>query len=115
MKPASPENTLSGKLSIEAPKTLRKSNTNIRIEGARQNNLKDISVSFPLNTLCVVTGVSGSGKTTLVKQTLYPALMKHYGQGTDRPGLHKALTGDLKAIASVEMIDQESHRQIIAL
>jgi len=97
---------LSGKLRIDPPKTVRKGINQIRIEGARQNNLKDISVSFPLNTLCVVTGVSGSGKTTLVKQTLYPALMKHYATGTERPGLHKALSGDLDMISGVEMIDQ---------
>ena len=97
---------LSGKLVIDVPQTLRKGIHHIRIEGARQNNLKDISVSFPLNTLCVVTGVSGSGKTTLVKQTLYPALMKHFATGTERPGVHKALTGDLSAISGVEMIDQ---------
>jgi excinuclease ABC subunit A len=97
---------LSGKQSIEVPKTLRKGINYIKIEGARQNNLKDVSVSFPLNTLCVVTGVSGSGKTTLVKQTLYPALMKHFATGTDRPGVHRALSGDLNSIAGVEMIDQ---------
>ncbi len=97
---------LSGKLSIDVPKTLRKGVNHIRIEGARQNNLKDVSVSFPLNTLCVVTGVSGSGKTTLVKQTLYPALMKHFATGTERPGIHRSLGGDLSAIAGVEMIDQ---------
>jgi excinuclease ABC subunit A len=97
---------LSGKLKIRVPKQPRKGVNHIRIEGARQNNLKDVTVSFPLNTLCVVTGVSGSGKTTLVRQTLYPALMKHYGQGTEKPGLHKSLTGDLDRIAGVEMIDQ---------
>jgi excinuclease ABC subunit A len=97
---------LSGALSIEPPKHLRKGVNSIRIEGCRQNNLKDVSVSIPLNVLCVVTGVSGSGKTTLVKQTLYPALMKHFATGTERPGLHKFLGGDLDTIAGVEMIDQ---------
>lgn len=97
---------LSGKLRIDPPKILRKASNRIAIEGCRQNNLKDVSVSFPLNTLCVVTGVSGSGKTTLVKQTLYPALMKHFNAGTERPGLFKTLKGDLKSIAGVEMIDQ---------
>ena len=97
---------LSGELSIEPPKILRKATKFLKIEGARQNNLKDIAVSFPLNTLCVVTGVSGSGKTTLVKQTLYPALMKHFGTGTDRPGLHKALSGNLETLSAVELVDQ---------
>src|SRR5690606_29076952 len=53
-----------------------------------------------------VTGVSGSGKTTLVKQTLYPALLRHLGEGSDKPGAHSELTGDLKKINHVEMIDQ---------
>jgi excinuclease ABC subunit A len=97
---------LSGRLRIESSGPPRRATSHIRLEGARQNNLKDISVSFPLNTLCVVTGVSGSGKTTLVRHTLYPALMKHYDAGTERPGLHRALTGDLDRIAGVEMIDQ---------
>jgi excinuclease ABC subunit A len=97
---------LSGALRIEPPKHVRKSNNYLKIEGCRQNNLKDVTVSFPLNTLCVVTGVSGSGKTTLVKQTLYPALMKHFDTGTDRPGLHKAISGDLATLSGVELVDQ---------
>ncbi|MEO5647444.1 MAG: excinuclease ABC subunit A, partial [Chitinophagaceae bacterium] len=66
---------LKGELKIEAPKTLRKWNRSLTVEGGRQNNLQDITVEFPLNVLCVVSGVSGSGKTTLVKQILYPAMM----------------------------------------
>lgn len=97
---------LSGALQIEVPVRKRKPKGSIRIEGCKQHNLKNIDVDFPLNVMCVVTGVSGSGKTTLVKQTLYPALQKHYGEGTDRPGLHKYLGGDLDNIAHVEMIDQ---------
>ena len=97
---------LSGELSIDPPKILRKATGFLKLEGARQNNLKDVSVSFPLNTLCVVTGVSGSGKTTLVKQTLYPALMKHFATGTERPGLHKSLGGDLDTFSGVELVDQ---------
>jgi excinuclease ABC subunit A len=97
---------LSGVLQIEPSKHKRKSYGNIRIEGCRQHNLKDIDVDFPLNVLCVVTGVSGSGKTTLVKQTLYPALQKHYGEASDRPGLHKYLGGDLDSIGHVELVDQ---------
>ena len=97
---------LSGKLKIEPPAILRKPSGQIMIEGCRQNNLKNINVSFPLGVLCVVTGVSGSGKTTLVKQTLYPALQKHYGEGADRPGVFRSLGGDLKNIGHVEQVDQ---------
>ncbi len=97
---------LSGAMQIDVPAIKRKPKGAIRIEGCRQNNLKDVNVDFPLNVMCVVTGVSGSGKTTLVKQTLYPALQKHYGEGTDRPGIHKYLGGDLGHIAHVEMVDQ---------
>lgn len=97
---------LSGAMKIEPPKIRRKPSGHIRIEGCRQNNLKNIDVDFPLNLLCVVTGVSGSGKTTLVKQTLYPALLKHFGESGDRPGLFKNLTGDLKNISQVELVDQ---------
>ena len=97
---------LSGELKIIPPAIKRKPTGKIRIEGCRQNNLKNVSVDFPLNVLCVVTGVSGSGKTTLVKQTLYPALQKHYGEGADRPGLFKNLSGDLERINHVEQVDQ---------
>lgn len=97
---------LSGKLSIEAPESVRKWTRSIRIEGARQHNLKSIDVTFPLNTLCVVSGVSGSGKTTLVKQILYPALQKILGEFSDKAGLHKAITGDVDRLVRVEMVDQ---------
>jgi len=97
---------LSGKLSIEVPKNQRKWIRSITVEGARQNNLKDITVEFPLNVLCAVSGVSGSGKTTLVKQILYPALQKLKGEGTDKPGLFKALKGDMDYISQIEMVDQ---------
>ncbi|MGN6399717.1 MAG: excinuclease ABC subunit UvrA, partial [Flavisolibacter sp.] len=97
---------LSGQLSIEAPKKVRKWNESITIEGARQHNLKDITVEFPLNVLCVVSGVSGSGKTTLVKHILYPALKKLQGEATDKVGFHRAITGDVNAITQVEMVDQ---------
>ncbi|RYD55819.1 MAG: excinuclease ABC subunit A [Sphingobacteriales bacterium] len=97
---------LSGNMQIDVPPYKRKPNGSLRLEGCRQNNLKNVDVDFPLNLLCVVTGVSGSGKTTLVKQTLYPALQKHYGEGTERPGLHKFLGGDLDSISHVEMVDQ---------
>jgi len=97
---------LKGELTIDAPKSLRKWQRSITIEGARQNNLKDVTVQFPLDILTVVTGVSGSGKTTLVKQILYPALQKLKGEAAEKVGLHKAITGDVDYIAQIEMIDQ---------
>ena len=97
---------LSGVLKIEPPKQFRKWNRSVKLEGVRQNNLKNITVEFPLNTLCVVSGVSGSGKTTLVRQVLYPALQKLKGEFTEKAGLHKAITGDIDSISQVEMIDQ---------
>jgi len=97
---------LSGALKIEPPKQLRKWNRCITVQGARQNNLKNISVEFPLNVFCVISGVSGSGKTTLVKQILYPALQKLKGEGIEKAGMHKAITGDIDSIAQVEMVDQ---------
>jgi len=97
---------LSGTLAIEAPKTLRKSTRFIGVEGARQNNLKNITVKFPLQTLCVISGVSGSGKTTLVKQILYPALQKYKGEPADKVGLHTKLIGDIDSISQIELIDQ---------
>lgn len=97
---------LSGQLTIDPPATLRKWKRSITVEGARQNNLKNINVEFPLNVLSVVSGVSGSGKTTLVKQILYPALQKIKGEGTDKAGLHKKISGDIDAVTQVEMVDQ---------
>ena len=97
---------LSGALTIKPRGTVRKWNRSIKVEGARQHNLKNITVEFPLNVLCVISGVSGSGKTTLVKQILYPALRKLKGEFGDRVGFHKAITGDIESISLVEMIDQ---------
>lgn len=97
---------LSGAMSIDPPKQTRKVTDVITIEGAMQNNLKDITVSFPLHTLCAISGVSGSGKTTLVKQILYPALQKLKGFGIDKPGTHRAITGAISSISLIEMIDQ---------
>lgn len=97
---------LNGELSIDPPKKLRKSTASIVVEGARQHNLKDITVEFPLNVLCVVSGVSGSGKTTLIKHILYPALKKLQGEPTDKVGFHKNIKGDVEAITQVEMVDQ---------
>jgi excinuclease ABC subunit A len=97
---------LKGELKIEPPKNVRKWNRSIIIEGARQHNLKNITVEFPLNVLCVICGVSGSGKTTLVKQILYPAMQKLKGGFGDKVGMHKAVTGDMDNISQVELVDQ---------
>lgn len=97
---------LKGTLQIEVPKKLRNWNRSITINGARQNNLKNITVQFPLNVFCVISGVSGSGKTTLVKQILYPALQKLKGEGVEKPGLHKSIEGDIGYLSQIEMIDQ---------
>jgi excinuclease ABC subunit A len=97
---------LKGELSIEAPKKVRKWTQSIMVEGARQHNLKDITVEFPLNVLTVVSGVSGSGKTTLIKHILYPALKKQLGEPGEKVGFHRAITGNMDAITQVEMVDQ---------
>jgi excinuclease ABC subunit A len=97
---------LSGSKTIDDFGKPRKWNRSIKVEGARQHNLKNITVEFPLNVLCVVSGVSGSGKTTLVKNILYPALRKLKGEFGDRAGMHKQLTGDIDSIAEIEMVDQ---------
>jgi excinuclease ABC subunit A len=98
---------LSGKKQIPAPAAPRRWTKAIRVDGARQHNLKNISVQFPLNVLCVVCGVSGSGKTTLVQHILYPALKKIKGEPVQLPGNHKNISGDLEAFIQVEMVDQQ--------
>jgi excinuclease ABC subunit A len=97
---------LNGEYTIDPPKHIRRWNRSITVNAAMQNNLKNIDVIFPLNVLCVVSGVSGSGKTTLVKQILYPFLKKLKGEYAEKAGLSKGLTGDLDYISQVEMIDQ---------
>ena len=97
---------LTGKMKIELPESIRKPINTIKIEGASQFNLKDISVTFPLNAMTVVSGVSGSGKTTLVKKILYPALQRELEGFGDKPGSFNSIKGDFSAIKHVEMVDQ---------
>ena len=97
---------LTGQLSIPVPKQRRHWNQYIEVRGATQNNLKNISVKFPLGVMTVVTGVSGSGKSTLVGKILYPALARHFDQTADTPGHHAGIGGDLSRLSAVEFIDQ---------
>ena len=78
----------------------------ITVNGAMQNNLKDIDVQFPLGVLTVVTGVSGSGKSSLVGDILYPALKRRINETGDLPGTFKGLSGNLDRITRVEYVDQ---------
>jgi len=97
---------LTGIKKIEIPPHRRKWINSIEIVGARENNLQNISVKFPLNILTVVTGVSGSGKSSLVTKILTPALTKILGNYGERTGLHDALRGDYKMLNALEFIDQ---------
>ncbi len=97
---------LTGRKSIEIPKKRRSWKHKISISGARENNLKDISVHFPLQCLVAVAGVSGSGKSTLVSSILYPSLKKLLGGYGERTGEFDELGGDLKIVKSVEYVDQ---------
>ncbi len=97
---------LSGKRNIPVPKHRRKWNNYIEIIGAREHNLKNINVKFPLGILTIVTGVSGSGKSTLVRDILYRAMVRHLGEAGDAPGAFKELNGDLSRIGAIEFVDQ---------
>lgn len=97
---------LFGKYNIEVPTIRRKWTKKISISGATENNLKNITVHFPLKVMTAVTGVSGSGKSTLIKTILVPALKKYYGDYSDHTGSFDKLSGDLKGISGVEFIDQ---------
>lgn len=97
---------LNGEETIAVPAKTRKWNNFIEIKGARQNNLQNIDVKFPLNVMTVVTGVSGSGKSSLVCDVFYNALQKHYKGSSDRIVQFNELVGDLKMIKNIEMVDQ---------
>lgn len=97
---------LSGKESIPIPYRRRSWNSFVKVEGARENNLKNLSVKFPLGVMTVVTGVSGSGKTSLVKKVLYPALKKIHGGYGEQSGVFDKVSGDYNKITSIEFVDQ---------
>ncbi|MCX7743443.1 MAG: excinuclease ABC subunit UvrA [Flavobacteriales bacterium] len=97
---------LTGKMKIEIPPCRRRWSRCIEVKGARENNLKNLNVKFPLGVLTAVTGVSGSGKTSLVKQILVPALTKLLGGYGEKSGQFDKIEGNWKDIASVELVDQ---------
>ncbi|HDR88561.1 MAG TPA: excinuclease ABC subunit UvrA [Bacteroidetes bacterium] len=97
---------LSGRKSIPLPRSYRKWNSYIGIRGAREHNLKNLNVKFPLHVMTVITGVSGSGKSTLVGDILLPALKKRLQQTGERAGEFDSLEGDIHAIGAVEFVDQ---------
>ncbi len=97
---------LSGRRKIVVPENRREIAEWIVLEGASENNLKNLDVKFPLGVLCGITGVSGSGKSTLMNQTLMPALQKHFGYTASRIGQHRRL--DIpKSVKDIIVIDQD--------
>jgi excinuclease ABC subunit A len=91
---------------ITGPAVRRRWKDFIEVQGARENNLKNIDVKIPLNIFTVITGVSGSGKTSLVKKIIYPSLKKMFDGYADRTGKFDRIFGDVSRISSVEMVDQ---------
>lgn len=97
---------LQGNRTIPVPDHRRQWKKNVKVEGAAENNLKDIDVTFPLNVMTVVTGVSGSGKSTLVHEILYKGVLQALGEAGDSPGTHRAITGDIRDVTGIEFVDQ---------
>ena len=97
---------LNGQLEISVPKNRRKSNNFIEIKGARENNLQNVDVAFPLESLTVITGVSGSGKSTLVKKILFPAMQKKLEGIGDKAGQFSEISGSFSHIKHIEYVDQ---------
>lgn len=97
---------LNGDLEISVPKKRRKFKNHIDIIGARENNLKNINVTFPLDVLTVVTGVSGSGKSTLIKKILFPAVQKKLESAAEKAGQFTEISGSFSQIKHIEYVDQ---------
>ena len=97
---------LAGRRRIAPPAAPRGWSRSITVRGARENNLQNIDVRFPLGAMTCVTGVSGSGKSSLVKGILYPALRRTLFDTGTKPGDFDALEGDVRQLKSVEMVDQ---------
>jgi excinuclease ABC subunit A len=97
---------LNGTMEIKVPKERRTSKNHIQIIGCRENNLRNINVTFPLDMLTVVTGVSGSGKSTLVKKLLYPIILKEVGGYGQKAGQFSSVSGKYQHLKHVEFVDQ---------
>lgn len=97
---------LSGRRTIPVPDLRRPWKKFVEVEGARENNLKNIDVKFPLGVMSVVTGVSGSGKSTLVREILYKGMVRLLGDPCDAPGAHRKISGDIKSVGAIEFVDQ---------
>ena len=97
---------LNGDLEISVPQRRRKFKNHIDIIGARENNLKNINVTFPLDILTVVTGVSGSGKSTLIKKILFPAMQKKLENAAEKAGQFSEIKGSFSQIKHIEYVDQ---------
>ena len=97
---------LNGELEIKTPRIRRKWNAYIDILGARENNLQNLDVRFPLDCLTVITGVSGSGKSTLVKKILFPALQKKIEGIGEKAGQFTDMQGHYHKIQHIEYVDQ---------
>jgi excinuclease ABC subunit A len=99
-------NYFTGEKTITIPQSRRKWNSYIEVKGARENNLKNIDVKFPLNTITVVTGVSGSGKSTLIGKILYPAVKLAITKSGEKPGDHDMICGDTHLLSGIDYMDQ---------
>ncbi len=97
---------LNSEKKINYPGNRKKIKNKIYVKGARENNLKNIDIEFPLNMIVAVTGVSGSGKSTLVKKILYPAILKRLDIYKEKSGEFKSIEGDINLINQIEYIDQ---------
>ena len=97
---------LTGRRAIAPPATERGWSNSILIQGARENNLRNIDVRIPLGVMTCITGVSGSGKSSLAKGILYPALRRLLFDTGIKPGDFDGIGGDVQLLRSVEMIDQ---------
>ena len=105
-QPLEADSSRSSASCVAVPERRRKWKQFVEISGARENNLQNINVKFPLGVLTAVTGVSGSGKTSLVKKILYPAIKKIIGGYGEQTGNFDRLGGDYTSISEIELVDQ---------